>query len=610
MRSGDTHKLPRLVSCSLILLILFCSVDAFAWWNGEWKSRRKIGFDASSAGADINENLGEIPVLVRLHTGNFIFGNAKANGEDIRFIGSDDQAVLKYHIEKYDTIDEMALIWVKLPKISSGSNQDFIWMYYGNEAAVSGQGAKETYDGLQIGVYHFGEAEGAPQDSSMNANHAATFLGGQGLPGVSGNCVVFSGGTDKMIINHSPSVNYTNGWTFSAWVRINAEQQGAYLYLQQEGDKRIAISIDGTRLFAEMAAAKEVSAVTNKDAELSPGVWHQVTVTAVPNDRMAVFIDGAEVSGTKLTGAIPEIKTAVSIGNSPEGSHAFSGELDELSLAGTARSAGWVRASYASQGNDGRLFSYSEEETGGGSAGGAPILYLGPIIKNITLDGWVIIGCLAIMGVGCLFTFFTKAFTFYLMEKENKVFLNAYIEEPSLTALSEAMDRFPNSNLFSVYSEGCRKLAGYVGKANSVQAENEMTGDSENTGMTVKLSQRTINAVKSILEKGFIEQSKRLNAWMVVMTLSISGGPFLGLLGTVWGVMSTFAALAETGEANLAAIAPGIASALTTTVAGLLVAIPALFSYNYLVGKIKNITMDLTVFVDQFSVRVDEMHGE
>jgi biopolymer transport protein ExbB len=74
--------------------------------------------------------------------------------------------------------------------------------------------------------------------------------------------------------------------------------------------------------------------------------------------------------------------------------------------------------------------------------------------------------------------------------------------------------------------------------------------------------------------------------------------------------MSTFAALAETGEANLAAIAPGIASALTTTVAGLLVAIPALFSYNYLIGKIKNITMDLTVFVDQFGVQVDELHGE
>lgn len=149
-----------------------------------------------------------------------------------------------------------------------------------------------------------------------------------------------------------------------------------------------------------------------------------------------------------------------------------------------------------------------------------------------------------------------------------------------------------------------------LNNADRCDYESEPSTDSRKNGRNGKLSERAIHAVKAMLEKGFVEQSKRLNAWMVVLTLAISGGPFLGLLGTVWGVMSTFAALAETGEANLAAIAPGIASALTTTVVGLLVAIPALFSYNFLVSRIKNITMDLTVFVDQFGVRIDEMHGE
>ena len=70
---------------------------------------------------------------------------------------------------------------------------------------------------------------------------------------------------------------------------------------------------------------------------------------------------------------------------------------------------------------------------------------------------------------------------------------------------------------------------------------------------------------------------------MVLLTIAISGGPFLGLLGTVVGVMITFAAIAAAGDVNINAIAPGISAALLATVAGLAVAIPALFGYNYLI---------------------------
>ena len=85
-------------------------------------------------------------------------------------------------------------------------------------------------------------------------------------------------------------------------------------------------------------------------------------------------------------------------------------------------------------------------------------------------------------------------------------------------------------------------------------------------------------------------ESRQMGAGLVVLTLGISGGPFLGLFGTVWGVMNTFAGMAEAGQANLAAIAPGVASALACTLCGLLVAIPALFSYSFLTQRIKDIT--------------------
>jgi biopolymer transport protein ExbB len=95
---------------------------------------------------------------------------------------------------------------------------------------------------------------------------------------------------------------------------------------------------------------------------------------------------------------------------------------------------------------------------------------------------------------------------------------------------------------------------------------------------------------------------------MVLLTIAISGGPFLGLLGTVVGVMITFAAVAQAGDVNVNAIAPGIAAALAATVAGLAVAIPALFGYNYLVTRIKMTTSDMQVFIDEFITRLAEFY--
>ncbi len=95
---------------------------------------------------------------------------------------------------------------------------------------------------------------------------------------------------------------------------------------------------------------------------------------------------------------------------------------------------------------------------------------------------------------------------------------------------------------------------------------------------------------------------------MVLLTIAISGGPFLGLLGTVVGVMITFAAVAAAGEVNVNAIAPGIAAALLATVAGLAVAIPALFGYNYLVSRAKDATSDMHVFIDEFVTRMAEFY--
>lgn len=99
-----------------------------------------------------------------------------------------------------------------------------------------------------------------------------------------------------------------------------------------------------------------------------------------------------------------------------------------------------------------------------------------------------------------------------------------------------------------------------------------------------------------------------MNKGLILLTISIAGGPYVGLLGTVVGVMITFAIIAKTGEVEVNSIAPGIASALLATVAGLVVAIPALFIYSYLNGRIKDLLAGMQVFIDEFIAKMAEFY--
>jgi biopolymer transport protein ExbB len=105
-----------------------------------------------------------------------------------------------------------------------------------------------------------------------------------------------------------------------------------------------------------------------------------------------------------------------------------------------------------------------------------------------------------------------------------------------------------------------------------------------------------------------VRENQKLSSLLVVLTIAISGGPFLGLLGTVVGVMITFADIAAAGDVNINAIAPGISAALLATIAGLAVAIPALFAYNYILLRNKNVSANMLVFTDEFATRISELH--
>jgi biopolymer transport protein ExbB len=159
-----------------------------------------------------------------------------------------------------------------------------------------------------------------------------------------------------------------------------------------------------------------------------------------------------------------------------------------------------------------------------------------------------------------------------------------------LSAADRRMMR--DSSLYRIYRVG------------ATQIRRRFAGSMRAKGLSVQ----SIAAIRAGLDAAYVQETQRLNRLMVILTIAISGGPFLGLLGTVVGVMITFAAIAATGDVNINAIAPGISAALVATVAGLAVAIPALFGYNYLITNIKNLTSDMQVFIDEFVARMAESY--
>src|SRR5579862_3788059 len=113
------RRLRPLLLC-LAFGLAACPGAAKAWWNDDWSLRKPITIDTSASGVAIGDPIGRVPVLIRLHVGNFKFEAAKDDGSDLRFVAGDDKTPLKYHIEKFDSLLGEAFIWVDLPDVKPG----------------------------------------------------------------------------------------------------------------------------------------------------------------------------------------------------------------------------------------------------------------------------------------------------------------------------------------------------------------------------------------------------------------------------------------------------------------------------------------------------------
>ena len=606
--SSACFKLLRILPLICLFAVPSLASAGSSWWDDEFTIRKKITLDASSKGAAIVEPSGSVAVLLRLHDGNFQFVAAKEDGGDLRFVAADGKTPLAYHIEKYDSVLSEAFVWVKVPDFKPGEAVSF-WAYYGNPKASRADDSKATYDVDTVLVYHFGERNAPAVDFALPGNNAQN-------AGVASEGSMIAGGLrlnggKGVSLPAASSLAWLQGgrMTWSAWVKPAVLANNAVLFSRREDDRAFVVGADQGVPYVEIkdaAGAKRSPA----GAPLAVNSWHHLAVVA-SGTEISLLLDGEPYA--TLASPLPAMKSAAFLGGDPDaGDTGWSGEVDELQMAKVARPLGFLQVASMSQGADkvARLLTVGPDEQASTWLSGT----FGILMRSLTVDGWIVIAVLVVMAVISWWVMWSKSAYLNAIARGNAQFMEAWrLVANDLTVLDDAsaekvntlgghvdaagIERMRKASVFRIYHIGAEEIRHRLAADRRLHTRKALSG-------------RSIQAIRASLDGGLVRETQKLNQLMVFLTIAISGGPFLGLLGTVVGVMITFAAIAAAGDVNVNAIAPGIAAALVATVAGLVVAIPALFGYNYLTSRIKEATTDMHVFVDEFVTKMAEFYRE
>ena len=208
------------------------------------------------------------------------------------------------------------------------------------------------------------------------------------------------------------------------------------------------------------------------------------------------------------------------------------------------------------------------------------VMLAGPVVKLVLL---MLVG----FSVVSWAIIFLKFKLFKGIERNQAEFAKAFAEGKSLSALYELAEKSPKSPLTEVF------LAGYM-EITRIQRERAEAGKG------APPSPFPVDNVARAMRKTSQEQVGSMEDLLPFLATTGSATPFIGLFGTVWGIMNAFSGIATTGNATLATVAPGIAEALIATAAGLAAAIPAVMAYNYFLNRIRMVLNRMDSFNAEF----------
>lgn len=210
------------------------------------------------------------------------------------------------------------------------------------------------------------------------------------------------------------------------------------------------------------------------------------------------------------------------------------------------------------------------------------LLTASPIVQLTLL---ILVG----LSIVCWAVMFTKWQQFKRIRVANFPFKNRFWKTASFDALFDELDEHPDSNLARIFKPAyveLQRLADAQLKVSAVGQE--------------KVHLSGIDNIERVLRNAIDEEVALLESKLTVLATTGSTGPFIGLFGTVWGIMNAFQKIGATGSANLAVVAPGISEALIATAIGLLAAIPAVIAYNHWNSQIRRMELEMNNFSSDF----------
>ncbi|MCU1756726.1 DUF2341 domain-containing protein [Pseudomonas helleri] len=585
--------MQRILMSLMICLGFALPATAHAWWQDDWHYRKQISVDTTPQGAAINDPLGRTALLVRLHTGNFTFDGVKEDGSDLRFVSADDKTVFNHQIESFDPLMGMALIWVDVPKVEGGQRQD-LWMYYGNQKAAATSNGQLTFDPNYTALYHFEGANGTPARDTTAYGNTAQNATGTSIDGVIGRALQLGG--QPVLLPASPSLQHNAGaaFTFSTWLRLDQPAGEQLLLARREAGHSLLVGADQGVPFVEIDGHRAVS-----NQPLNPGQWQHLALTS-EGEKTSLFVNGREAAS--LAVAMPAFNSPMAIGaDVPQAADAepshyqpLNGAIDELRLSKVARPASLLLADATAQGSESKLVAYGVDEEQSGFGFGS----LGFLFNAVPMDAWIIILVLVGMMIQSWIIMIRKNRMVTRVSKANEVFREQFAQVGTrleMFADDKALaERLTHSPLWRLYLVAVKEI-----RTRRAQGAD-----------TSSVSAATIEAIRCSMDGVRTRENQQLSSKLSTLSNAIAGGPYIGLLGTVMGIMVVFLGTAMAGDVNINAIAPGMAAALLATAMGLFVAIPALFGYNRLITRNKEVSADMRVFVDEFITRLAEMHGE
>lgn len=221
------------------------------------------------------------------------------------------------------------------------------------------------------------------------------------------------------------------------------------------------------------------------------------------------------------------------------------------------------------------------------------------MVLNAGFTVQLVLIALLFFSVLCWAIIFMKYRSLKKTKKENALFLEVYMKSTKLSEVFAASRKFAGSNLAEVFR------AGYVEQVNLNKLAKEAQPSPEGAA---PLEMKGIDNIERTLHRVSSAEIAKLESALGFLATTGSVSPFIGLFGTVWGIMDTFRGIGAKGAATLAVVAPGISEALVATAAGMAAAIPAVMFYNYFQNSIKTIVMEMDGFASELLNIMERYH--